>query len=95
MNQIKIRSEILRFLKEKILRDQKLSFHRQDVAEFFENKVEEFSTARGSLDRKLILEELHRMTLEFLIVPGLSTNFYEAEPWYTISEKGILFLEEK
>ncbi len=95
MEQAKIRAEILRFLKEKVLQEKKMSFHRQDVAEFFEHKVEDFCTATGSLDRKLILEDLHRLTLDFIIVPGLSSNFYETEPFYTLSEKGIAILTEK
>ena len=92
MQQTEIRSEIQRFLKEKVLQEQKISFHRQDVADFFEHKVDQFSNTRGSMDRKLILEDLHRMTLEFILVPGLSSNFYESEPYYTITEKGIAML---
>ena len=87
-----IRSEIIRFLREKVLPQQKTSFHRQEVADFFEHKVEDFCTERGSHDRKLILEELHRLTLEFILIPGLSSNFYEAEPFYTLSEQGITLL---
>ena len=95
MRRDEIRSELFKYVNAVILMERRDFFHRQDVADYFENRVSAYDLSPQSTDRKILFEELHYLTLDGSLIPGRYTNFHESGLWYTIAEKIMLTLRQE